>query len=70
MVHLLPVLVNLLVPLAQLFVELFNLSFIVVELEELELNTGPGNFILKTLVTLSLKERSKDTNYMITTKLS
>ena len=56
MVHLFTVFIDLLVPLAQLLVQLLNLCLIVVQLEELQLNTSPGHFVFQTLVTFSLME--------------
>lgn len=58
-VHLLTILVYLLVSLQQLLVQLLNFSLIMVEFEELQLDTGSGDFVFQALITLGL-EKEKD----------
>lgn len=63
MVHLFTVLFDLLVSLSELFVQPLDFSLVVVQFEELQLHAGSGYFILKALITLSLTEGRKDSDY-------
>lgn len=54
-IHLFTILIYLLVSLQQLLIELLNFCLIMVQFEELQLDTRSGYFIFKTLITFSLE---------------